>query len=154
MSRTKPNLVLAALLAIVVLTLTAVGALEDVWTWVRVTTQGLGTLAGVYLGAKITNDDDRRSVEASARTALANLYSLAASIQHMLQGLETARRRSTDNPPASIVAAVTQAEIMLDGMQTQVLVLLSQAEAAAQAWVPYVSADWLAEQKQAKEPQS
>lgn len=141
----RPRLVVAALLAGISILVAALGALDHVPTWARVVTQAGGTLVGVALGAKLTNDDDRAKVEASAKAALANLFALAASVRHILVGLDAARRRATSPPPATISAATSQTETLLDGLEVQARTLLDQAKAAAEAWQPYVDPAWVRE---------
>lgn len=63
MDRAPSDAVIAGLIAFVVLSLSLFGALESLPQWVRGGAQALGTLAGIYLGARFQHRDQRRTAE-------------------------------------------------------------------------------------------
>jgi len=65
--RVPSRAVVLALLAIVVVVLTTLGALEELPTWLRAILQAVGTLSGVWLGAHLQLRDERVQIESAPR---------------------------------------------------------------------------------------
>ncbi len=131
--------VIAALLAVVVIVLTLAGTLDDLPPLVRGTSQALGTLAGIYLGARWQAADQRTALEGTAAPALANLVALAGSIKLVIATTDQFRQRATSETPRTIEAFAHTSETLLAGIDNQARTLLTQVQAAAAAWVPFVN---------------
>lgn len=137
MSLVTGRSVVAALLAVVVIVLTLIGALDNVPVLLRGSAQALGTLAGVYLGARLQAHDDRTSIAGAANSALANLVALAESIKLLIATSESFRERTVTSTPQTVAAFQHTSESLLAGIDNQARMLLTQAQAAATVWVPY-----------------
>ncbi len=135
-SRTAPSVV-AALIATVVVVLTLVGTLDDLPSLLRGGAQALGTLAGVYLGARLQSRDVKIALEGAAEAALANLFALADSIKLLIATSDDFREHAASSSPSTLAAWSHSTETLLSGLDNQARMLLTQAEAAAAAWEPH-----------------
>ncbi len=133
--------VIAALLAILIISLTLIGALDDLPTAVRGLAQSFGTLAGVYLGARFQGQDQRHALAGSADAALQNLFALAESIKLLIATSEDFRARISASTPQTISAFQHTSESVLASLDNQARMLLTQAQAAAAVWLPFSSSD-------------
>lgn len=131
--------VVAALLAIVIVALTLVGALNDLPAALRGSAQALGTLAGVYLGARLQAQDQRHYLSGAANAALENLFALAESIKLLIATSEAFRARIATSTPQTISAFQHTSESVLGSLDNQARMLLTQAEAAAAVWLPFAA---------------
>ena len=141
MTRTPSASVVAALIAFLVVALSLFGALEGLPQGVRGAAQAIGTLAGIYLGAHFQSHDQRRTSEGAAKSSILNLAALAKSVRVLLASLGEARDRLRETPPRSLDGYQSTMEQLITGVDAQGRALLAQAEAAAQAWYPFVRED-------------
>lgn len=151
MPGTTPRLVVAAVTAFLIILLVLVGTLDNLPAVWRGLAQGFGTVAGIYLGAHLGVGEDRGKQEAASRVAIGNLVALARSLQLVLLTTDEARARWSNRPPRDLTAAQSAADATLAAVDVQCRALLSQAEAAAEAWVPYVDPEWLRQQREAND---
>lgn len=138
LARLTGRSVLALLLAMSVVSLTLFGALNDVPAIARGIAQAVGTIAGVYLGARYQAVDERTASEGTARAALANLVALARGLKYVIATTDAFRARMAITPPSTIAAFQYTSETLLAGLDSQARALLSQVGAAASAWMPYL----------------
>lgn len=130
--------VVAGLIAILVVSATLYGTLDELPGWQRGIAQTLGTLAGVYLGASWQMKDQRTATQGAAMAAIANLVAVGAGIRSFLDALNSFRKYSSAAPPRSIDASVQSVEGLFIGLESHARAVLAQAEAAASSWLPFV----------------
>ena len=126
-----------ALIAAAVLASTLFGVLDDVPGWLRGLLQGVGTLAGIYLGSQLQYADQRTGLESVGDTAVSHLAALASSITLTIDHLGAMKSSILEGSPRSIAAVQSQVESVLQGVDVQLRSVLIQAEAAAKTWQPY-----------------
>ena len=141
MTRAPSASVVAALVAFLVVALSLFGALEELPQAVRGLAQAIGTLAGIYRGAHFQSHDQRRTSEGAAKTSILSLAALAKSVRVLLDSLSEARDRLRETPPRSLDGFQNAVDQFITGVDAQGRALLAQAEAAAQAWYPFVRED-------------
>ncbi len=132
------RLAIAALTAVLVVLLTIVGALDHVPTWARALCQAAGTIAGIYLGVRLQDLDQKTSIEGTARAALSNLAALAGGLKSLMAYSASVRGRMANEPPTTVAAFAQATDTCLEGLDSQARALLGQTKAAAAAWVPFV----------------
>jgi len=130
--------VVLGLLAVVVIALTLFGTLDELWGWVRGLVQAVGTVAGIYLGARWQAKDDGSRVEGAARTAVVNMVALADGIQVLIANAGDHRNRLSALPPRTVESSMQASEAFVAGVDGQARSLLGQARAAARTWLQFV----------------
>lgn len=139
--RVPSDAALAAMIAFLILALALFGALESLPEWVRGIAQAIGTLAGIYLGARFQYRDQRRLAEGAAKSSIQNLFALAKSVRALLDSLENTRSRLRESAPRSVDSFQQSSERIMEGVDAHSRAILAQAEAAAAAWAPFLRAD-------------
>lgn len=138
MLKGKSRTVVAGLVAVLVMAATLYGTLDDLPGWQRGIAQTLGTLAGVYLGANWQMKDQRTAAQGAAMAAIANLVSVGAGVRAFIDALNSFRSHASSSPPKSIDASTQSIEGLFIGLESHARAVLSQAEAAASSWLPFV----------------
>jgi hypothetical protein len=130
--------VVVGMVAVLVLALTLLGTLKDLPQEMRVTAQALGTLSGIYLGSLWQAHDQRRTAEGAAKSSISHLVALAKGLQALIDLLDKVTQRLRETPPKSIDAYQNAVESALSGIDAQSRGFLAQANAAAEAWYPFL----------------
>lgn len=128
--------VTAGLVAAAVLFATALGWTDDLPDWSRALLQGLGTVAGIYLGVVWQQAEQKSQLEAVGDSAVMHLTATARSLLTILEYVGEARA-GISTSAKSIASVQTQADAVLGGVSAQVRGILHQTEAAATTWRPY-----------------
>lgn len=114
------------------------GAIDGLSEPQRGGVQAIGTVAGIYLGSLLQHKDDRSRAEAAEKVALAGLIGLAGGIRVLLSSAIDAGARSRFTAPTTVQAYNHAHMEYLANIDAQARNLLAQAQAATQAWLPFV----------------
>lgn len=131
----------AAVLVFIVVTLTAVGSLNNVPLIVRALIQGAVLVVGIYLGSQWQLSDIRRDAEASAKTAVRSQIAMATNIKHLLAGMDSFNTRLSESPPATTGEYEQASNGYFSAADVHIRGILAQAETAAETWLNFLPDD-------------
>jgi len=119
-----------------VLLATVLGWTDGLPDWLRAVIQGVGTVAGIYLGVLLQEADQKSQLEAVGDSAVTHITATARSLNSTLLYIAEARR-AISTTAKSIAGVQTQADAVLNGISAQLEGILHQTGANAKTWQPY-----------------